>query len=76
VSLQRWAGRLVQPGADVRLSRVRWSVSCGREIRASGDSHTVPMDPHRFLPFVSRQVMQARASREEPPAAAAWAPVI
>jgi D-proline reductase (dithiol) PrdB len=33
------------------------------------------VDPYRYLPFVSRQVMQAWAEREEPPAVAAWTPV-
>ena len=34
-----------------------------------------PIDPYRYLPFVSRQVMQAWARREEPPADAAWTPL-
>jgi D-proline reductase (dithiol) PrdB len=33
------------------------------------------MDPYRFLPFVSRRVMQAWADREEPPSTAAWTPL-
>ena len=33
------------------------------------------MDPYRYLPFLSRQVMQAWADRQRPPADVAWAPL-
>lgn len=33
---------------------------------------TAAMDPYRYLPFVSRKIMQAWAEREEPPATVAW----
>jgi len=33
------------------------------------------MDPYRYLPFISRQVMQAWADRERPPADVAWTPL-
>lgn len=36
---------------------------------------TSPMDPYRFLPFVSRKIMQAWADREEPPEEVAWTPI-
>lgn len=33
------------------------------------------MDPYRYLPFLTRQVMQAWADREQPPAESAWTPL-
>ena len=33
------------------------------------------MDPYRYLPFTSRQVMQAWAERERPPERVAWTPL-
>ena len=33
------------------------------------------MDPYRYLPFMSRRVMQAWAAREQPPERVAWSPL-
>ena len=33
------------------------------------------MDPYRYLPFLSRQVMQAWADRQQPSADVAWTPI-
>ena len=33
------------------------------------------MDPYRYLPFLTRKVMQAWAAREQPPARVSWTPL-
>ena len=33
------------------------------------------MDPYRYLPFMTRRIMQAWADREQPPEHAAWTPL-
>ena len=43
---------------------------------AAGRSPYGPtVDPYRYLPFVTRQIMQAWAEREQPPEIPAWTPL-
>ena len=44
-------------------------------MRASDERGTGSIDPYRFLPFMSREVMRAWAGREKPPAIASWTPL-
>ena len=47
----------------------------GRDFRALCCRQEFTVDPYRYLPFVSRQIMHAWAEREQAPEEVAWTPL-
>jgi len=61
--------------ADLRLYPVRPCTAYVHGVSVPADRPSGPIDPYRFLPFMSRRVMQAWAGREQPPTDVAWTPL-